>query len=129
MQGIETYSKTQMRTESPRAAEHRRLAELTKALNNALQKPDDAKAYAIAVLENQSFWSRLKINVLNANTSMPAEMRAHFIELAGWVERQSLAATTGQASLDDLIAVNQQIMEGLRPYKGSIAEDTLTIAD
>lgn len=129
MHGIEAYNSTQKRTEGPRVAEHRRLAELTAALLDASKKPEDAKGFATAIVENQRFWSRLRINVLNANTSLPAEMRGQFVELASWVERESMLASTGESPLDHLIAVNQQIMEGLRPFKGSVAEDTIEASE
>lgn len=128
MHGIDAYRKAQTRTEAPRAQEHRRLTELTAALQEATDKPADARLFATAIVENQQFWSRLRLTVMHTNTSLPAEMRAQFVELAAWVEKESARASTGEATLEHLIAVNQQIIEGLRPYQGSLAEGTLEAA-
>lgn len=126
--GIETYQQTQERTETPRAAEYRALTQLTAALRHAEKQPDDIKAWVAAIIANQQFWSRLRLHVLHANTCLPDEMRLQFISLSQWVERESAKLVSGEGDLVSLIAVNQQIMEGLKPFTGSIAENTLQAA-
>lgn len=125
---VSAYKKTQNKVEAPRVAEYRRLGELTAQLLAASKKPHDARMWAAAVLANQQFWSRLRLNVLAANTSLPEPLRLNFISLAEWVERESLQAAAGAVDFENLIAINQQIMEGLKPFTGSIEGDALKVA-
>lgn len=125
---IRNYHEAQKTVESWRAAEYRRLAELTGALLDAEKQPDNAIAYANAVRHNQQFWSILRLQLVQSNTSLPPELRLQFLSLAEWVEKESVLAASGDHTLEGLIAVNRQIMEGLKPYTGSIGEDTLRAA-
>lgn len=119
------YHDTQNKVETQRAVEYRQLGELTSALIHARDHESDGAGRAKAVHLNQLFWSHLRIHALEAVKSLPQEMRLSMIALAGWVEKNSVEAALGNASLDDLIAVNQQLMEGLKPYQGSLAGDAL----
>ncbi len=121
---LETYRETQ-KFEAPRAEEYRRLAELTTQLL-AAEKSDDLGVRLKALNENQKFWQGLRLSSVSALNSLPADLRAQFVTLASWVERESVLASLGEAGLSGLIAVNRQIMEGLKPYSGSLAADTLT---
>jgi flagellar biosynthesis regulator FlaF len=122
---IRDYHKAQKTIESQRASEYRRLAELTGALIESDKNQRDAMAYANAVRNNQQFWSILRLQLVQANTSLPPELRVQFLSLAEWVEKESALAAAGDHMLEGLIAVNRQIMEGLKPYTGSLGEDTL----
>lgn len=126
--GVDNYQQTQERTEAPRAAEYRNLVILNAELQKAKDAPKDVKHWAEAIMANQQFWSRMRVHVLNANTSLPDEMRLQFIQLAGWVEKESALVASGTGDIEQLIAVNQQIMEGLKPYTGSLQEGTLQAA-
>lgn len=123
---LEAYRNTQKTAETPRAEEYRRLAELSVALTRA-EKSGDVNARARALLDNQRFWAGLRLSMMSAVNSLPAELRAQFVGLAGWVERETVLASLGHSKLDNLIAVNRQIMEGLKPYQGSVKEDSLEI--
>lgn len=122
--GFDAYRQVQKITEQPRAEEYRRLGELTFALVQA-EKSKDAALRARAISDNQRFWSSLRLSMLAAQNSLPAELRAQFVTLADWMERESVLASLGQAEFEGLIAVNRQIMEGLKPYQGSVKEDSL----
>jgi len=45
---------------------------------------------------------------------LPLELKAQLLSIAIWVNKYSVSAMKGEASLDPLISVNKQIMEGLR---------------
>jgi flagellar protein FlaF len=126
MGGISAYRQTQKATESPRAGEYRRLGELTAALLHAEENPKDAHAWGEAVLENQQFWSSLRVHMLRANTSLPEQLRLQFLSLCEWVEKESALVAAGHATLESLIAINRQIMDGLKPYTGNLSDDTLS---
>lgn len=122
------YQNIQNKVESQRALEYRQLGELTSALLCARDHEHDVSARARAVHGNQIFWSHLRVHALEAVNSLPSDMRLSMIALAEWVEKNSVEAALGTVPLDDLIAVNQQLMEGLKPYKGSLAGDALQSA-
>lgn len=126
MFGIRAYQETQAHVESPRANEYRKLGELTAMLLAAHGLQGDARIRARAVLENQQFWSRLRIS-LQGGSTMPESLRQQLISLSEWVERESLDAAAG-GKLESLIAVNQQIMEGLKPHTGAFENDSLLTA-
>ncbi|HVY13229.1 MAG TPA: flagellar biosynthesis regulator FlaF [Alphaproteobacteria bacterium] len=124
---IQQYRQVQEVAEPPRAEEYRRLGEITARLARGHIK-GDATLRAAALIENQKFWSSLRLASVSATNSLPAPLRAQFISLADWVERETVLATLGQADVESLIAVNRQIMEGLAPYKGSLQADTLQVS-
>jgi flagellar biosynthesis activator protein FlaF len=108
------YRHTQKQAEAPRAAEYRRLVELTVALSHA-ESSKDMNARVQAIFDNQTFWSHLRLSALSSYSALPPQMRNSFAHLASWVERESVLASLGEAELEGLIAVNKQIIEGLRP--------------
>jgi flagellar biosynthesis regulator FlaF len=125
---VRSYQETQNAVETRRASEYRQLGVLTAALIHARDHDEDAKGWANAVFQNQQFWSHLRVNMLGAHTSLPAELRLRMISLSEWVEKESIMAASGSQDVESLIAVNQQIMEGLKPYVGSLQDDTLKSA-
>jgi flagellar biosynthesis activator protein FlaF len=125
--GIDAYRQTQTTAEMPRAEEYRQLAALTLAMTQAEEK-GDVRAKLEAVFQNQKFWSSLRLMAASAQTSLPVPLKADFVSLADWVERESALASLGEVSLESLIAVNKQIMDGLKPFTGSLAADTLQAA-
>jgi flagellar protein FlaF len=127
MTPTEAYRQVQQAAEAPRAEEYRQLASLTLALTRAEEK-GDLRTRLEAIMQNQKFWSALRMAAMAAQASLPAPIRADFVGLADWVERESALASLGDTNLEALIAVNKQVMEGLKPYKGSMQADTLQAA-
>lgn len=123
--GIETYREVQAKVEGGRAEDYRRLAELTRDLLRAQKDTGDVALWASAVYRNQQFWSRLRLSMLQATASLPDALRLQFFSLAEWVEKESVRASVGEVDLDHLIAVNKQIMEGLRDYGDALASHAI----
>jgi flagellar protein FlaF len=114
----DAYRHTQKQAEAPRAEEYRRLVELTVALSRAESSKDTGQRVQ-AIFDNQCFWSHLRLSALSSYSVLPPQMRSSFANLAGWVERESVLASLGETELEGLIAVNKQIIEGLRPRSPS----------
>jgi flagellar protein FlaF len=121
-----SYQSTNNNNETLRGHDYRRLAEMTALLIRADDKKVHPRLWINAIKQNQQWWSQMRMDVLNARTSMTQEIRASFIDLAGWVEKESVLVATQSTSLQSLIAVNKQIMNGLRPFEGAIHDDSLT---
>lgn len=122
------YRETQKTSEGPRAEEYRRLGELTAHLM-AAEEARDLRLRTKALQENQRFWQSLRLNSISAAQSLPKPLRQQFTKLADWVVKESVMVGLNQGSLGSLIAVNKQIMEGLKPYEGSMAGDKLAASN
>ena len=51
---------------------------------------------------------------MSSDNQLPKELRAQLLSIAIWVNKYSVPAMKSEASLEPLISVNKQIMEGLR---------------
>ncbi len=121
------YREVQKTVEDGRAEDYRRLVELTAALSSA--ETADKKQRAAAIAANQHFWSALRVAVAARPGHLPESLHLGLIRLADWVERESVLAALGDAPLEGLIAVNRQIMEGLKPLSGNPPPEASTAED
>ncbi|MBO6826724.1 MAG: flagellar biosynthesis regulator FlaF [Sneathiella sp.] len=109
---VAAYQKVNQNTENPRQTEYRAFAIFTRALEEAEEKGPVAVVKAVA--ENNQLWLTLQMDLASEANQLPKELRAQLLSISLWVNRYSSAAMKGEASLDPLITVNKQIMEGLR---------------
>ena len=122
MSNYAAYQQNQNATQNPRDIEYRLLGQVTAALVKADQhfstansNADHKKMLVDAVLWNNNVWSVFRVDLLDAGNQLPKELKAQLISLSLFVERETQAVMNGDADLEALIDINQQIIEGLRP--------------
>ena len=109
---VAAYQQANRNSETPRQTEYRAFAIFTRALEEA--EAEGSIAVVKAVADNRQLWLTLQIDLASSENKLPKELKAQLISIAIWVDRYSNAAMKGEASLDPLISVNKQIMEGLK---------------
>ncbi len=109
---VAAYQKANQSTENPKQTEYRAFAIFTRALEEAEEKGPVAVVKAVA--DNRQLWLTLQVDLASEENKLPLELRAQLLSIAIWVNKYSVDAMKGEASLDPLISVNKQIMEGLK---------------
>lgn len=122
MSGVDAYKRTLNQTGSSRDTEFRLLGQVTTALMNAQKvegeiRKDPAKMaqYADALTWNKQVWDLFVEDCGAAGNQLPRELRAAIVSLGIWVSKETALALDGNGDIDSLIAVNHDIMKGLRP--------------
>ncbi len=110
---VAAYQQASRNSENPRQTEYRAFAIFTRALEEA--EAEGPVAVVKAVADNRQLWLTLQIDLASPENQLPKELKAQLLSIAIWVSRYSNAAMKNEASLEPLITVNKQIMEGLRP--------------
>jgi len=109
---VAAYQKANQNTEGPKQTEYRAFAIFTRALEQA--EAEGPVAIVKAVADNRQLWLTLQIDLASEENKLPLELKAQLISIAIWVDKYSVSAMKREASLEPLITVNKQIMEGLR---------------
>jgi len=63
---------------------------------------------------NRRLWSMLAGDCMSEGNQLPKELRAQIVSLAIWVSKYSTDVMHQGASLDPLIDINRNIMQGLK---------------
>lgn len=109
---VAAYQKANQNTENPKQTEYRAFAIFTRALEEA--EAEGTIAVVKAVADNRQLWLTLQIDLASEENKLPLDLKAQLLSIAIWVNKYSVAAMKGEASLEPLIAVNKQIMDGLK---------------
>lgn len=109
---VAAYQQANRNSETPRQTEYRAFAIFTRALEEA--EAEGSVAVVKAVADNQRLWLTLQMDLASPGNELPKELRAQLLSISIWVNKYSSSAMKGEASLEPLITVNKQIMEGLR---------------
>ncbi|HEX2113840.1 MAG TPA: flagellar biosynthesis regulator FlaF, partial [Alphaproteobacteria bacterium] len=108
------YDRVQNTTQNPRQVEYRLLAQVTGALRAAKTNPDDRSGFYNALVWNKKVWDAFLCDLVDDKNQLPKPMRQQLINLAAWVSKQTFAVMDGNASIDSLIEINVNIMDGLK---------------
>ena len=111
---LQAYQNTQRITEDPRNAEYRLFGQVTGALLNAKQTNASGVPLVEAVDWNRRLWRTLAADCMDDRNKLTQEVRAKIISLSLWVAKYSRNVTREKASLDPLIEINRNIMQGLQ---------------
>jgi flagellar protein FlaF len=109
------YGTVIRRTESARDIEYRVFEQITAAMQEAAHEQAQFTARIQAAHRNRELWQTLAYDLASEGNALPAELRARLISLAIWVSKETEQITRGVGSLEPLIAVNRNIMQGLCP--------------
>lgn len=131
MSGIDAYKKTITQTATTRDTEYRLLAQVTaeliKAIDNsksAGQDPTKMSQVASALNWNKQVWDVFVEDCGTAGNQLPRELRAAIVSLGIWVTKETALALEGEGDIDSLIAVNRDIMKGLKPAQSGQTSTT-----
>ncbi|UUX50502.1 flagellar biosynthesis regulator FlaF [Nisaea acidiphila] len=128
MSGIDAYKKTINQTATSRDTEYRLLAQVTSELIKAIDNQNDAKndpkkmsQVASALNWNKQVWDVFVEDCGTAGNQLPRELRAAIVSLGIWVTKETALALEGEGDIDSLVAVNRDIMKGLKPEQATSA--------
>jgi flagellar protein FlaF len=113
---ISAYRRQKEAAETPRELECRAFSVVIGKLTDA--KTSGGQALVDACYLNNQLWTALTVDLSLANNPLPEDLKARLISLAIWVQRYTPQAMAG-AALDPLIAVNRNILDGLRAQSAS----------
>jgi flagellar biosynthesis activator protein FlaF len=108
---ITAYRRRQEAAEKPRELERRAFSIVIGKLAGA--KEAGGRSLIDACYLNYQLWSTLQADLVLQENALPVDLKARLISLSLWVQRYTPAVMSGAASLDPLIAVNKNILEGL----------------
>ena len=121
MEGYNAYAQAQNVTEDPRHTEYRLLAQVTGALIKARDGEGRLQEKIQALLWNQRVWEAFMADLTDAGNILPQALKAQLVSLAIWVVKETNAVLDDSGDIDGLIAVNRNIMDGLRPAVATAA--------
>jgi flagellar protein FlaF len=82
--------------------------------NAALGNITDGRQRVQVLLRNHQLWSMIVKDVAKEANGLPAELKRRIGELGLWAMRYSVAAMARDLSLEPLMQVNQDMIDGLR---------------
>jgi flagellar biosynthesis activator protein FlaF len=109
---ISAYRRQREAAETPRELECRAFSTVIGKLTEAQKTGGQARIDACYL--NSQLWTALAVDLSLADNALPPELKARLISISIWVQRYTPQAMAGTASLEPLIAVNRNILEGLR---------------
>jgi flagellar protein FlaF len=108
---ISAYRRRKEAEEMPRDMERRAF---TTTIGKLLEGKEKGGRFLIdACYLNQQLWTALMVDLALPQNALPEELKARLISIAIWVQRYTPAVMSGRASVDALIEVNRNILEGL----------------
>jgi flagellar protein FlaF len=82
--------------------------------NTRLAAAEDAKTRVEALHKNHQLWSMLVRDLASDGNRLPEDLKQQLIDLGFWAMRYGVLAACQDLPLAPLIAVNSNILEGLR---------------
>ena len=120
---LSAYKKTIKNTEQPRDIERRILSQVTSDLEAVKASIDDIDASerksAItpdvrkALWDNQKLWITVKADLMAPENQLAPSLKADLISLAHWIDKQTSEILKGEGTVEPLIEVNRNIINGL----------------
>lgn len=105
------YAATQNATEAPREIELRALRYVNGLLTAA---GSSVVARAVALYKAHRLWSILIGDLMAPGNGLPAALRGQLASLGLWAQRECMARLTDAASLQPLITLHRDLIEGLQ---------------
>ena len=111
---LQAYKTAATRAEAPRDMEYRLFGQVTRALMHAATVDKSDIATRMDALDwNRRLWSTLATACSDPANAMPQAMRAQFISLSLFVNRNTSEVMRGEDDFSTLIDINRMIMQGL----------------
>lgn len=117
MVGYDAYRRTQgaTATQNARDLEYRLLAQVTGSLMDAESGKGRLQDRLNAILRNEKVWNAFLADLNHPDNGLSQSLKGSLASLALWVVRETKHVIENDASLEDLIVINRQIMAGLKP--------------
>ena len=108
------YGEVRNRTADSKSIEHALFRQITDGLIAAkeLQKTEPA-TWADAINRNQDLWTVLATDLMHPENQLSEPLRKSLLQLSVFVGRTCNQVLSGADGLDDLIAINESITQGL----------------
>ena len=110
---LAAYQSARRLSEAPRDTEYRLMGQITGEMITARDANRQGAALAEPLHRNREMWNIFSADCTSPGNELPRELRASIISLALWVNRFSSEVIAGRESIEDLIEVNRNVMEGL----------------
>jgi flagellar protein FlaF len=111
---FQAYQQAAIKADTPRQTEYRLFGQVTRALMEAANAPQDDFAARMDALDwNRRLWGALATDCADESNGLPVQLRAHIISLSLWVNRHTSAVMRREEEFGPLIDVNRIIMQGL----------------
>jgi flagellar protein FlaF len=111
---LQAYQNTQRITEDPRSTEYRLFGQVTGALIDVQKTGRDGGTLIEVIDWNKKLWRTLAADCMDDRNQLPNDIRAKIVSLSLWIAKYSRQVTRNGASLDPLIEVNRNMMQGLK---------------
>jgi flagellar biosynthesis activator protein FlaF len=115
---LQAYQNVQRAVEDPRATEYRLFGQVTGALLDAKNSNAKGTPLVEAIEWNRRMWRTLAADCMDDRNALSQDLRAKIVSLSLWVSRYSRKVTRDKASIDPLIEINRNIMQGLQARAG-----------
>ncbi len=111
----QAYDAVQRSAQPKRQAEAMAFARAATMLEIACRSPLARRRFDAALRRNQVLWTMVQAEVATPGNRLPAPIRDNLLQLAAFVDRQTVAALASgdPRDADALIAVNRDIARGL----------------
>lgn len=110
---ITAYQAARSRAETPRAAEHRLLSQITGEMMEAESAGLTGAMLMQPLNRNREMWNAFMTDCGVPGNGLPAELRASIISLGLFVQRFTSDVVSGREPIGELISLNRTMMEGL----------------
>ncbi|MFM9977350.1 MAG: flagellar biosynthesis regulator FlaF [Sphingomonadaceae bacterium] len=110
---LAAYQRTRSIIETPRQTERRLICEITGEMIQARDAGHARGALIPPLHRNRELWNTLSAACGTVGNELPAGLRASIISLALWVDQFTSDVVAGRESIDDLIDVNRDMIDGL----------------
>ncbi len=111
---LKAYQNVQRAVEDSRSTEYRLFGQVTGALIDARSQNAQGAPLVEAIDWNRRLWRTLAADCMDDRNSLTQDVRAKIVSLSLWVSKYSRSVTREKASLDPLIEINRNIMQGLQ---------------
>ena len=113
---VKAYGEVQKRTADPRSIEAALFRQITDGMIAAKDLRDsDPSTWANAINKNLELWNVLGSDLLHPDNQLNDSLRKSLLELSLFVRRATTKILAGSNELEDLIAINESIIQGLQP--------------
>ena len=110
---VNAYQRARTMTDDARATEHRLMSQITGDMMSARDAGLSGPQLMPVLHRNREVWGAFASACGSAGNMLPDALRASIVSIGLWVDRFTSDVVTGRDSIDELIAVNRTIIEGL----------------
>ncbi|MEO5375226.1 MAG: flagellar biosynthesis regulator FlaF [Alphaproteobacteria bacterium] len=121
---VGAYQNIQRQSLNPREVEAMALTKAALLLEEAKKDPGNYEIFAQALRFNHLLWTIIQADIVDAENTLPPEIKANVMSLSLFVDKQTAKALTEGTPelLTTLININRNVAEGLRVTPSAPAE-------